>query len=130
MKATVSWQHDLSFIGQTEDGKTLVMDGNGDGITPMQSILLAVGSCSSIDVVDIMKKSRQDILTCACELDAQRAESVPKVFTKIHAHYVVSGSNISEKHLARAVQLSAEKYCSVMLMLNAKVNITTSYAIK
>ena len=129
MKARVSWQQGLSFLGETDNGKSMVMDGNGEAITPMQSVLLSVGSCSSIDVVDILKKSRLDITGCYCELEAQRAENPPRVFTKIHAHYVVSGNNLSDKHVARAVQLSAEKYCSVMLMLNSKVEITTSYAL-
>ena len=130
MKASVTWQQDLSFIGQTESGKSIVMDGEGKAISPMESVLLAVGSCSSIDVVDIIKKSRQDIKSCHCELEAKRAESAPRVFTHIHAHYIVEGDNLSEKHVARAVQLSAEKYCSVMLMLTGKVEITTSYTIK
>lgn len=130
MKAKVSWQQDLSFLGETDSGKSLLMDGLGQAITPMESVLLAVGSCSSIDVVDILQKSRLKIDDCYCELNAERAENVPRVFTKIHAHYVLRGENITDKHVARAVQLSAEKYCSVMLMLNSKVAITTSYAIE
>jgi putative redox protein len=129
MKAKVSWQHGLSFIGETDSGKSMVMDGNDEAITPMESVLLAVGSCSSIDVVDILKKSRLDIHNCYCELEAERAETAPRVFTKIHAHYVVSGDKLTDKQVARAVQLSAEKYCSVMLMLTGNVEITTSYAI-
>jgi putative redox protein len=129
MKAKVSWQQGLSFLGETDSGKSLVMDGHGDAITPMESVLLAVGSCSSVDVVDILQKSRLTIHDCYCELSAERAETAPRVFTKIHAHYVVKGEKITDKHLARAVQLSAEKYCSVMLMLTGNVEITTSYAI-
>ncbi|MFT4993604.1 MAG: putative redox protein [Paraglaciecola sp.] len=131
MKASVTWQQDLCFEAKTDSGKSIVMDGNSEGsaLSPMESILLAVGACSSIDVVDILKKSRQDISDCHCELEAERAEAAPRVFTAIHAHYQVSGANVSEKHLARAVQLSAEKYCSVMLMLQSKVKITTSYAL-
>jgi putative redox protein len=129
MQARVTWQHDLVFDCQTDTGKSLILDGNGDDMTPMESVLLSVGACSSIDVVDIMKKSRQSLQYCHCELTAKRAEDAPKVFTEIHALYVVKGDNISEKHLARAVQLSAEKYCSVMLMLNTKVKITTAYRI-
>ncbi|KXI28909.1 OsmC family protein [Paraglaciecola hydrolytica] len=129
MKAKVSWQQGLSFLGETDSGKSIIMDGNGEAITPMESVLLSVGSCSSIDVVDILKKSRLDVHSCFCELEAQRAESAPRVFTKIHAHYVVAGDKLTDKHVARAVQLSAEKYCSVMLMLAGNVEITTSYAI-
>ncbi|GAA0852682.1 OsmC family protein [Aliiglaciecola litoralis] len=130
MKATVTWQQDLKFECTTESGKSLVLDGNGEGMSPMESVLLSVGACSSVDVVEIMKKARQPLEHCHCELTAKRAEDAPRVFTDIHAVYVVKGDNISEKHLARAVQLSCEKYCSVMLMLNAKVNITTDYRIE
>ena len=132
MKATVSWQEEMRFVGKTDNGKTLEMDGdsNSNAVTPMESILLAVGACSSIDVVDILKKSRQQISDCVCELSAERAESAPRVFTTIHAHYIVKGDKVSEKHVARAVQLSVEKYCSVMLMLDEKVAITTSFVIQ
>lgn len=130
MKASVSWQGDMRFKGMTDTGKELMMDGDGQAISPMESVFLSVGACSSIDVVEILKKARQDISDCVCELDAQRAESAPRVFKTIHAHYVITGNNVSEKHLARAVQLSAEKYCSVMLMLHNAVEITTSYEVK
>ena len=116
MQAKVTWQEDMVFEGQTESGHSMILDGDGGAPTPMEAVLLAVGACSSIDVVEIMNKSRQDISGCQCQLEADRAESAPRVFTKIHAHYQVQGNNISEKHLQRAVQLSAEKYCSVMLM--------------
>ena len=130
MQAKVSWKQDLRFACETDTGHKVEMDGNGETLSPMEAVLLAAGACSSVDVVDILKKSRQEIDDCYCELDAQRAEDPPRVFTAIHAKYVVSGPKISEKHLARAVQLSAEKYCSVMLMLDGKVEITTSYEIK
>lgn len=127
MKATVTWQDELNFIGKTETGHSLEMGAGGSSVSPMESVLLAVGSCSSIDVVDILQKSRKPINSCVCELDTKRAESAPRVFTAIHAHYIVSGDDLSEKHVARAVHLSAEKYCSVMLMLAGNVEITTSY---
>ena len=129
MKATVKWTENMRFRCDTDSGQTIEMDGNSETLTPMESVLLSVGACSSVDVVEIMKKSRQNITGCICELTANRAEKPPRVFTSIHATYVVSGSELSEKHLARAVQLSCEKYCSVMLMLNEKVNITTEYRI-
>ena len=128
MKATVSWQSDMKFVGETDTGKRIEMDGEGSQTTPMEAVLLAVGACSSIDVVEILKKSRQAITGCECQLDAQRADDAPRVFTEIHAHYVIEGENLSEKHIQRAVQLSAEKYCSVMLMLEGKVKITTSFS--
>lgn len=129
MKATVVWKNDLSFSATTESGYKTVMDGNGKAISPMESVLAAVGACSSIDVVDILKKGRFDITDCRCELDAQRAEEPPRVFEKIHAHYIVTGSGLTDKAVKRSVDLSAEKYCSVMLMLKGNVDITTSYEI-
>lgn len=129
MKAKVSWNSELSFTCQTDTQHILELDGNGKGLSPMENVLLSVGACSSIDVVDIMKKSRQNITDCYCELTATRADEAPRVFTSIHAKYVVSGDNLSEKHVARAVALSTEKYCSVMLMLHGNVEITTEYQI-
>jgi putative redox protein len=129
MKATVSWQNNLRFSCQTDTGHTLELDGNGETMTPMESVLLSVGACSSIDVVDILKKSRKQVDDCVCQLDAKRAEEAPRFFTAIHAHYIVKGLDLTEKNVARAVQLSAEKYCSVMLMLTGNVEITTSFEI-
>ncbi|MDM7860929.1 OsmC family protein [Alteromonas sp. ASW11-36] len=130
MQAKVEWRGGLSFHGKTDSGYEATMDGDGKAISPMESVLVAVGACSSVDVVEILRKARQDLQACHCELSAERAAEPPRVFTKIHAHYVVKGSDIKEKHLARAVQLSAEKYCSVMLMLHETVDVTTSYAIE
>mgnify|MGYP000111978409 FL=1 len=129
MKATVSWQQDLKFSCETDTGHTLELDGNGTTMTPMESVLLSVGACSSIDVVDILTKSRKQVADCVCQLDATRAEEPPRFFTAIHGHYIVKGEGLTEKNVARAVQLSAEKYCSVMLMLAGNVEITTSYEI-
>lgn len=129
MKATVNWQQALTFTGNTESGFSQTLDGNGETLSPMETVLLAVGACSSIDVVDILKKRRLTIHDCRCELDAERAAEPPRVFTKIHAHYIVSGENIKEKEVDRAVSLSTEKYCSVMLMLKGNVDITTSFSI-
>ena len=129
MKATVSWQNNLRFSCKTDTGHSLELDGNGETMTPMESVLLSVGACSSIDVVDILKKSRKQVDDCVCQLEAKRADEAPRVFTSIHAHYIVKGAGLTDKLVARAVQLSAEKYCSVMLMMNGKVAITTSYEI-
>jgi putative redox protein len=132
MKAAVTWQpsdNGLAFNGLMDDGKTLKLDGSGEGLSPMQAVLMSVGACSSIDVVEIMRKSRQTLEGCVCKLEAVRAAEPPRIFVSINAHYEVSGVNLNEKHLARAVQLSCEKYCSVMLMLNSNVKITTSYTI-
>jgi putative redox protein len=133
MKATVVWEPSedgLSFAGEMDNGYKLNLDGNGKNLSPMEAVLISVGACSSVDVVEIMRKSRQVMHGCYCELEAERAESAPRKFTKIHAHFVVQGNNLNEKTLARAVQLSTEKYCSVMLMLTGNVCITTSFAIQ
>lgn len=133
MKANINWvpsQDGLAFEGRTESGHALKLDGNGEGLSPMESVLLSVGACSSVDIVEIMRKARQTLESCEVELSAQRAESPPRIFTHIHANFVVSGKDINEKHLKRAVTLSTEKYCSVMLMLNKAVHITTSYEIR
>jgi len=133
MKATVMWvksDHDLAFEGQTDSGHSISLNGDGKGLSPMESVLMSVGACSSVDVVEIMRKARQTLDSCHVELSAERAESPPRVFTKIHAHFVVSGEKVQDKHLQRAVALSTEKYCSVMLMLNQTVAVTTSYEVK
>ncbi|WP_395343680.1 OsmC family protein [Ningiella sp. W23] len=147
MKASVNWRASsdgLMFDAVMDSGQSMTFDGSGapsaasDGqttqreaaLSPMQAVLMSVGACSSVDVVEIMRKARQGIEACVCQLEAKRADDAPKVFTQIHAHYLVTGTNIKEKQLARAVQLSCEKYCSVMLMINSKVDITTSYEIK
>ena len=130
MKANVVWGHDLSFTGVTDSGYKTVMDGSGNAISPMESVLLSVGACSSVDVVEILKKGRYELAHCECELSAQRADEAPRVFTSIHAHYIVKGEGLTDKAVARAVSLSAEKYCSVILMLNKSVDISTSYTIE
>lgn len=96
-QATVSWKNNLRFTCKTETGHTLDLDGNGETMTPMESVLLSVGACSSIDVVDILKKSRKQVDDCMCQLDATRAEEAPRCLTAIHAHYIIKGEGLSEK---------------------------------
>lgn len=132
MQAQVRWQASetgLAFDALMDDGKTLKLDGSGDGLSPMQALLISVGACSSVDIVSIMRDAKQPIESCDCKLDATRADTAPRVFTAIHAHYEVTGNNISEEHLANAVKLSSEKYCSAMLMLAGSVKISTSYSV-
>lgn len=129
VKITTKWQQKQTFIATTEQGAHIVMDGGGGAVSPMQLILAAIGGCSSIDVVMILEKSRQKITDCCCEVVAQRADSSPRVFTKINAHYIISGQDLSDKAVQRACELSIEKYCSVALMLNQSVEITFSYQI-
>lgn len=136
MQATVSWAGDVKFEATTETGHQLTMDGpaqyggQNQGPRPMEMILLGVGGCSSFDVVQILKKSRQQVTTCVAELSAERVDEVPAVFKSIHLHFKVSGSDLNPKMVARAVSLSAEKYCSASIMLGkGGVAISHSYEI-
>lgn len=125
MRATVKWVEDAMFVGESGSGHAVVMDGPSDhggrnmGVRPMEMILLGLGGCASFDVVSILKKSRQKVADCRVELSAERAEGVPSPFTKIHLHFIVSGSDLKATQVARAVDLSAEKYCSASIMLAA-----------
>lgn len=130
MKAKVEWQGNLNFLGHSDSGRQLALSGDGEHLSPMEVVLQAVGGCSSIDVVMILQKARQDVTDCYCELEAERAETDPKVFTRIKAHYVISGNNLSEKQVKRACDLSMEKYCSVSLMLKGNVDIEHSFEIR
>jgi putative redox protein len=136
MKAKVIWGGDVKFTAETESGHQIVMDGPPDhggmnqGARPMEMVLCGMGGCSSFDVVHILKKSRQDVTGCVAEIDAQRADDVPAVFTSIHIHFVVTGRDLKENLVSNAVKLSAEKYCSASIMLTrGGVEITHSYEI-
>lgn len=136
MKASIDWQGQLQFSGTADSGHTIAIDGPPDlggenaGFRPMELVLLGVGGCSAMDVMHILKKARQDVHGCRIEADGTRADTDPKVFTDIHLQFVVSGVDLSEKQVARAVRLSAEKYCSASIMLAASVNITHDYRIE
>ena len=136
MKATVKWADGAMFVGESGSGHTVVMDGPEDlggrnlAARPMEMLLLGTGGCSIYDVLTMLKKSRQQVVDCRVELDAQRADAVPAVFTQINMHFVVIGVGLKESHVKRAVELSAEKYCSASIMLGAAgVEITHSYEI-
>ena len=136
MKATIKWVDGVMFLGESGSGHTVVMDGPPEaggrnmGIRPMETVLVGLGGCASCDVVSILKKARQDIRDVHTELAAERADVEPKVFTKIHLHFVVTGKNLKEAHVKRAVELSAEKYCSAsILMGRAGVEVTHDYEI-
>lgn len=136
MQARVKWVDGAMFLGESGSGHSVVMDGPEDhggrnmGIRPMEMILLGVGGCASFDVVSILKKSRQVVQNCEAKLEAQRADAVPAVFTAINIHFVVTGCDLKEKQVKRAVELSAEKYCSASIMLGkGGVTITHSYEI-
>ncbi|AEM46410.1 conserved hypothetical protein [Acidithiobacillus ferrivorans] len=138
MKARVQWMgpEQMSFVAEADSGHALVMDGSVEiggrniGPRPMELLLMGLGGCSSIDVVMILQKSRQDIRDCVVELSAQRADQEPKVFTQIHLHFVVSGKALDPKRVAHAINLSAEKYCSASIMLGKTAVITHDYEVR
>lgn len=132
MKATVNWVENEIFIGESESGHQIIMDGNSSNSkapSPMEMVLMSVGGCSSVDVVSILKKSKQEVTGVKVELTSVRKEEAPRYFTSINLHFIATGKDIKEKQLARAVSLSAEKYCSVALMLEKGVEITHSHEI-
>lgn len=135
MKARVKWVEEVTFLGEAASGHAVVMDGPPEsggrnlGVRPMEMLLLGMGGCTAFDVVMILKKARQEITDCVVEMEAERAATDPKVFTRIHVHFVVTGNGLSDKQVARAVELSAEKYCSASIMLSKSVDITHSYKI-
>lgn len=135
MKATVKWLDHMSFVGESGSGHSVVMDGPPDdggrnlGIRPMEMVLLGMGGCTAFDVVHILKRARQDIVDCHVELEAERAADIPKVFTKIHAHYIIKGKGLDVKKVERAISMTAEKYCSVSIMLAQCVEITHDFEI-
>mgnify|MGYP000483506835 CR=1 FL=1 len=132
MKANVSWLEGMAFEGKTESGHKVVLDGSNPGTapSPMEMVLLSAATCSAIDVVSILEKARQNVKNVEVDIDAERAETVPKVFTKIHLTFIVTGTDVSANHVERAVRLSADKYCSVAKMLEASVEISHSFEIK
>lgn len=132
MNAKVTWVEGMTFVATSGSGHQVVMDGDSPGKapSPMEMVLMSAGSCASVDVVSILQKAKQNLQRCYCELSGTRADSVPKVFTDIHLEFVIVGTDINEKHVERAVKLSADKYCSVAKMLETSVNITHSYRIE
>ncbi|MBL4836472.1 MAG: OsmC family protein [Kordiimonadaceae bacterium] len=135
-KARVKWAGDMTFVGESPSGHAVVMDsGSADGgldhgIRPMEMLLLGLGGCSSIDVMLMLKKSRQNVTDAWVELDGERADEPPKYFTKIHMHFVVVGHNIDPRHVERAIKLSKEKYCSASVQLGALAEITSDFEIR
>jgi putative redox protein len=126
MKARVKWVEQASFLGETESNHAVLMDGP----RPMEMLLIGTGGCTAFDVVSILKKSRQAISDCYVELTAERAETEPKVFTKIHMHFVVKGKDIKPEAVEKAIKLSAEKYCSASIMLGHTAAITHDFEIQ
>ncbi len=131
MKARIKWVEEVTFMAESGSGHAVVVDGPPDhggrnlGPRPMELLLMGLGACSSFDVVSILKKSRQQVVSCEAVLDATRADAVPAVFTTIHLHFIVKGHALKQQAVERAVELSAEKYCSASIMLvQAGVKIT------
>ena len=135
MKASVTWTGGMSFEGKPDSGHVVKMDsspafgGEDKGARPMELLLLGMGGCTSIDVMSMLKKGRQDVRDCVAEMSAERAETEPKVFTRIHVHFKLTGKGIDPKRVERAIALSAEKYCSASIMLGKTAEITHDFEI-
>ncbi|MCP4044128.1 MAG: OsmC family protein [Gammaproteobacteria bacterium] len=136
MKTRIKWVEDVTFMGESGSGHTVIMDGPPEeggrnlGARPMEMLLLGMGGCTAFDVITILKKSRQSVTDCTVEIEAQRSDKPPKIFTRIHVHYLISGRSIKDSHVKRAVTLSTEKYCSASIMLGKTAEITHDYTIE
>ncbi len=125
MEARVKWVENALMVGESGSGHGVVMDGPPEfggrnlGVRPMEMILLGLGGCTQFDVIHILRKGRHTVTRCEVTLSAERAESDPKVFTRIHIHFIVSGPDLTAKAVERAISLSAEKFCSASIMLSA-----------
>lgn len=130
MQARVKWLDNLSFVGESGSGHSVVMDGSVEhggrdlGVRPMEMVLIGLGGCSSIDVLLMLKKARQDVTDCQVLVEAERADAVPAVFTSVVLKFVIEGRKLSSKQVERIVALSVEKYCSVTKMLENSVDIS------
>ncbi|WP_075182578.1 OsmC family protein [Pantoea sp. 1.19] len=134
MQARVKWVEGMTFLGESASGHQMVMDGNSGekAPSPMEMVLIAAGGCSAIDVVSILQKGRHDVTDCEVKLTSTRRDDAPRIFTAINLHFIVSGRALKESAVARAVALSADKYCSVAIMLGAGgagVTVTHSFAV-
>lgn len=136
MQARVKWVEDTLMVGESGSGHAIVLDGPPEqggrnlGVRPMELLLIGMGACSELDVLHILKRARQSVTACHVDVTAERAETEPKVFTQIHVHFQVSGDNLDERKVARAVQLSAEKYCSASIMLGAVASVTHDFVVE
>jgi putative redox protein len=136
MKTRITWLEDMTFVAQSPSGHALVMDGPPDlgghnlGPRPMELLLMGMGGCTAIDVVNILRKARQDLRGCEVQIEAERADSDPKVYTAIHVHFILTGVDLNPRHVERAIHLSAEKYCSASIMLGQTAKITHTSEIR
>jgi putative redox protein len=135
MKARIKWQDEMSFVAESGSGHKILMDGPPDaggqnlGPRPMEMLLMGTGGCAAVDVVLILKKSRQEISDCVVEIEAERAPKDPKVFTRIHFHFILSGKKMKPEQVERAINLSARKYCSASIMLSKTAELTHDFEI-
>jgi putative redox protein len=135
MKVRIKWIEDVAFVGESESGHALVMDGAAEaggrnlGPRPMETVLIGTGGCTAYDVVHILRKSRAAVIDCVVQIEADRAAEDPKVFTRIHFHFIVTGKALKPQQVERAVHLSAEKYCSASIMLGKTAQITHDFEI-
>ncbi|MDO8346417.1 MAG: OsmC family protein [Rugosibacter sp.] len=135
MECTVRWHEGMSFVAETGSGHMVAMDGSPDAggrnlaPRPMELLLAGAGGCTAFDIVLILKRGRQEVTGCAVRLNAERAETDPKVFTRIDFHYTVSGKGLKPEAVERAMKLSAEKYCSASIMLGKTAEMTHSFEI-
>ena len=135
MKVHIKWKGKVSFLGEAESGHSVLMDGAPEiggrnlGLRPMEMVLMGAGGCTALDIVMILKKSRQEISDCMVEIEADRAKEDPKVFTRIHYHFILIGNNLIPQKVERAIKLSAEKYCSVSIMLGKTAEITHNFSV-
>lgn len=136
MRASVKWVDGVMMVAESGSGHALVMDGPEEhggrnlGIRPMEMLLLGMGGCTEFDVLHILRKGRHEVTRCEVVLEAERAQTEPKIFTNIHVHFILAGPGLSEKAVERAVKLSAEKYCSASIMLGATAAITHDFEIR
>ncbi len=135
MKARIKWIEDLTFLAESGSGHAVVLgasvhsDRPSSCPSPMELVLMGLGGCTAFDVVHILEKSREPIEDCVAELDAERADTDPRVFTRIHVHFVVTGKGLDRSKVGRAIELSAEKYCSASAMLGKTAEITHDFEI-
>ncbi|CAH8195775.1 MULTISPECIES: OsmC family protein [Vibrio] len=131
MQAEVKWVEDFKFLGQSQSGHSIVMDGSGGASapSPMEMVLMAAGGCSSVDVVDGLKSAKQNVTSCVAKLTTERRDTAPRIFTAVNIHFEVSGENLDPTVVAKVAQDSLEKYCSVCLMLGKGVVMTHSWEI-
>ena len=136
MKASVKWIDGVAMRGESGSGHGVVMDGPPElggrnlGLRPMEMLLIGMGGCTQFDVLLILRKARQDVTDCVVELEAERAATDPKVFTRIHAHFIITGRDLDPRRVEKAIQLSAEKYCSASIMLGATAAITHDFEVR